>query len=881
MATSLENQYIDESYQKLVQLSGSVIADGTGSAISSLDITASHAQNVTSASYAVTASYALNVTPHESASYAVSASHAENADNAGVAYIATSSISASRATSAASADTSTSASYAATASILIGSVESASFASTSTSASFATNANTASFLLGSVESASYAPTNVNDANTYTAIQTFNATTTFNNTTTFDGALNQDASLASNYFEGTVDFRNDTTFTGSVDINGAVTATSFSGDGSSVTGVISASHAVQADSSLTADSATSSSYASTATSASHAVNSDLAITASYAKSVDATSITGSVEFAEYANNTIVYGKNLSGGVIAKGTPLYFTGSGTSGNLVGVYPADASNPARMPAGGIAGEQLAIAAEGRVLLDGFINGVDTSAFASGDQVWVAVGGGYTNQRPTGSSTLIQPLGYVEKSAINGSGVINGPGIERAMPNITTNYLWLGNSDGVATAVNSASLKVTNADSASYADGYAKLSADNIFTGTQTFDNIAVNGTGSFAYLQQITGSAKVIGDAFLILNADSPSQRYAGLSVYDSGSVPIATSSFWWDGVTNDWKYQYSSSATHEAAVALFGPEMTDISGALYPSANTILKGNGDHHVTDSNLLDNGSKIYSDLPFSSSAGFTGSLHGNADTATSATSADSVAFANITGKPTLVSGSAQIDLSQATGTAANATSASHAVQADSSLTSDLATTASYVAGANVDGTVASATSASYVAAANVHGTVANATSSSYAITASFAENAGQSEGVNTSGDLKFENSIAEVYGSETSPVTTSTLTISTTSTPIVGASAIVFHSASAEPTIATGSYSISKKSGLYSDGELNIITFVYLGNNDFVQTTLGTTSGYITNTADTYTTSPKVDNIVTLTQAEYNSISASADVNTLYITI
>ena len=169
---------------------------------------------------------------------------------------------------------------------------------------------------------------------------------------------------------------------------------------------------------------------------------------------------------YSDNTVVYGKNISGTTIAKGTPLYFTGSGTSGNLVGVYPADAGNPARMPAGGIAGEQLLDEAEGVVLLDGFISQVNTSAFNSGDLVYVAVGGGYTNVAPTGSTNLIQALGYVEKVGIsNGSGVIKGPGVFRSVPNIQQGYTWVGNADDVATPTATSSLSVANAVSASFA--------------------------------------------------------------------------------------------------------------------------------------------------------------------------------------------------------------------------------------------------------------------------------------------------------------------------------------------------------------------------------------------------------------------------------
>ena len=106
MGFNLTNEFIDQTFEQLTQISGSQLVDGTGSLIDSLTITAS---------------YALN-TEHVSASYALSASHADNSD---------------------SSLTATSASYAATASLLLGSVVSASYAATSTSASYATFAQNA------------------------------------------------------------------------------------------------------------------------------------------------------------------------------------------------------------------------------------------------------------------------------------------------------------------------------------------------------------------------------------------------------------------------------------------------------------------------------------------------------------------------------------------------------------------------------------------------------------------------------------------------------------------------------------------------------------------------------------------------------------------
>ena len=58
MGRNLTNLNISSSFQHLLQISSSnTVNDGTGSLITDLDITAS---NATSASYAVTASFALN-----------------------------------------------------------------------------------------------------------------------------------------------------------------------------------------------------------------------------------------------------------------------------------------------------------------------------------------------------------------------------------------------------------------------------------------------------------------------------------------------------------------------------------------------------------------------------------------------------------------------------------------------------------------------------------------------------------------------------------------------------------------------------------------------------------------------------------------------------
>lgn len=150
---------------------------------------------------------------------------------------------------------------------------------------------------------------------------------------------------------------------------------------------------------------------------------------------------------------------------------------------------------------------------------------------------------------------------------------------------------------------------DTVVYLTGSQTISGEKTFGGTQTFNNIQVNGTGSFATIQAVTGSAKIIGDAYIILNNNLPTERYAGIIVQDSGSgSPLTTASLEFDGQTNDWFYEYSDDggATTDHGVVIFGPEYNTKGSPTYLTSNSIPKGQGDHHLVDSNIIDDGSSI-----------------------------------------------------------------------------------------------------------------------------------------------------------------------------------------------------------------------------------------------------------------------------------
>ena len=76
-------------------------------------------------------------------------------------------------------------------------------------------------------------------------------------------------------------------------------------------------------------------------------------------------------------------------------------------------------------------------------------------GDILYVAVGGGYTNIKPTGSANLIQNIGKIGRVQQN-NGEILVSAIQRAndIPNLPSGYTWVGNGDGVATPTPTSSI-------------------------------------------------------------------------------------------------------------------------------------------------------------------------------------------------------------------------------------------------------------------------------------------------------------------------------------------------------------------------------------------------------------------------------------------
>lgn len=139
-----------------------------------------------------------------------------------------------------------------------------------------------------------------------------------------------------------------------------------------------------------------------------------------------------------------------------------------------------------------------------------------------------------------------------------------------------------------------------------FAILGANNTFTGTTNTFNNNVNILGTLtatsASFQYTTSSVVVVGQNKILLNTDTPSVRFGGISVQDSGSVGNPSGSLFWDSQNNVWIYQHPSGSGegYNSAILIAGPANSGSLGNEQTlTAGKIPVATGEDHISDSIL------------------------------------------------------------------------------------------------------------------------------------------------------------------------------------------------------------------------------------------------------------------------------------------
>ncbi len=144
----------------------------------------------------------------------------------------------------------------------------------------------------------------------------------------------------------------------------------------------------------------------------------------------------------------------------------------------------------------------------------------------------------------------------------------------------------------------------------GSFATTGSNTFYGTQVFSgsvfiatDLIVQGSSSIQY---ISASSVSIGTNIVQLNTATPSVRFAGMSVQDSGSSAGITGSMLWDSLCNRWIYSNPSTIGYSGGMLLSGPRASTLGSETTLTCNYVAKSGGGDHLYDSCIYESGSYV-----------------------------------------------------------------------------------------------------------------------------------------------------------------------------------------------------------------------------------------------------------------------------------
>ena len=147
------------------------------------------------------------------------------------------------------------------------------------------------------------------------------------------------------------------------------------------------------------------------------------------------------------------------------------------------------------------------------------------------------------------------------------------------------------------------SNTTSSIYTDGGLQVTKDAYFSSSMFIKgNLTVFGTQSVSF---ISSSQLNIGTNLITVNTDTPSIRFGGLAVYDSGSTGL-TGSILWDSQNNHWVYTNPSGSSYSGGMLISGPRASSLGSEQGTTNNALMKGMGGDHITSSAIFESASFV-----------------------------------------------------------------------------------------------------------------------------------------------------------------------------------------------------------------------------------------------------------------------------------
>jgi len=207
------------------------------------------------------------------------------------------------------------------------------------------------------------------------------------------------------------------------------------------------------------------------------------------------------------------------------------------------------------------------------------------------------------TASGSAITRLGSIE--VVTGSNItrlssietVTGSNITRlnSLEARTGSYATTGSNTFVEGQYLSSSYNPTGFSTTAslYTDGGLRVTRDAYISGTLYLNNVTVYGTQSVCY---ITSSQLNIASNLISVNTATPSVRFGGLAVYDSGSTSL-TGSILWDSQNNHWVYSNPSGSSYSGGMFISGPRTSTLGSETGTTSCMLLAGQGGDHLTSS--------------------------------------------------------------------------------------------------------------------------------------------------------------------------------------------------------------------------------------------------------------------------------------------
>jgi hypothetical protein len=313
--------------------------------------------------------------------------------------------------------------------------------------------------------------------------------------------------------------------------------------------------------ITASSATTASFAVTAISANTVTSASYALTASFA-------LNGG------GGATVDTGSLMTTGSVSSNTLTFTKGDGSTFDLV-----------------VATGSAVTTDTGSLLTTASISN-DTITFTKGDaSTFNIVVNNVSNASTASIATFATSAGTAS--------LANTATLAVSASHATTASYALNADNAIsASFATSASYATTASHALGLADGL-NINANTVTASAAQFTTLVAT-SASFGYVNVTTGSAVIIGDSFIIVNADTPIAPFAGIKVYDTGSA--STASIEWNGNADIWITVEENGDSAMILTGLSGSKGSEVAPAL----NKLLKGTGNNTVADSSITDNGTNV-----------------------------------------------------------------------------------------------------------------------------------------------------------------------------------------------------------------------------------------------------------------------------------